>query len=298
MRQLVDAGYDHTALLGLKIKRPHIQTILDIIATFKESASSSTSGAGTHQPQTILDIIAKFKESASSSTSGAGTPQPKPESPPTSPPSSPHSSGVVEVPIPGQSFHHNTYRILRVLPGTEHRSPERGGPIFEATIGMIEDVRCVIKPVTDFSDYQREVSCYEKIQQKRKELGKSSTGCVKLLNKIDSPEPGHKPSYIILERGNLTLDTALKAGLHDDDQKKAYTKKLLEAVCALHELGFVHGDLKPQNVVIFFRGVTHAVDIKVQIGDNKPNHEVFSLLFFFDLFSEKNTSVFIVSFFC
>jgi serine/threonine protein kinase len=68
-------------------------------------------------------------------------------------------------------------------------------------------------------------------------------------------------SYIIVERFGVELTTVLKNPNHNG--LVTIMRQFLSAVVALHDLNIMHGDLKPQSVLVSFdKG-----DIQVKLCD-------------------------------
>jgi serine/threonine protein kinase len=64
-------------------------------------------------------------------------------------------------------------------------------------------------------------------------------GCIQMLH--DSPK------YLVLEKCGDSLSTFLQP---NSDMLLVILSKLLDAVCALHALNIMHGDIKPSNILV------------------------------------------------
>ena len=100
-----------------------------------------------------------------------------------------------------------------------------------------EDVEVVIK----FGDIRREREIFEALREKKRDLSVQSTGCVLMYRNPPALE------YLVLEK----FGNDIRSYFYPESTILiSNVKNMLVAVASLHQLGFVHCDLKPANILV------------------------------------------------
>ena len=123
---------------------------------------------------------------------------------------------------------------------------DKNNPIFDGlwsgTISMLE-TEVVIKEAIRKRDITHEAAILKYLQS-HKDV---STGCVRMYG-VDSQLP---PSFIVIERFGINLRVKLLSNPRMDIKlRRIILENMLKAVADLHGLGVMHGDMKPQNILV------------------------------------------------
>ncbi len=59
----------------------------------------------------------------------------------------------------------------------------------------------------------------------------------------------HLPHYIVMKNAGRSLDTYMMTG--NDEIRKSFIPKILEAMMSIHNAGYAHNDVKPSNIIIY-----------------------------------------------
>lgn len=145
----------------------------------------------------------------------------------------------------------------------------RGDTIGRGSFGTVS----LAIPKSNLSQFQipivvksSDFSCSNSLQNEKQilsQLGNHHPQIVKLLGDSLSFENGTQFYNLFLEyaqKGSLADQMRISGGKFSFSDVKKYTKSILKGLCYIHEEGFVHGDIKLQNVLLFENGVAKIAD--------------------------------------
>ncbi len=125
---------------------------------------------------------------------------------------------------------------------------EKSNPLYDGiwsgTLNNLgKDLAVIVKENARTRSIYHEALIFRHLQSHKDTI----TGCIHMYG-LDLQEP---PSFIVFERFGINLHTKLALQKNMDiGKKRLIMKNIVRAVADLHGLGVMHGDIKPQNILV------------------------------------------------
>lgn len=118
---------------------------------------------------------------------------------------------------------------------------------------------------TALTDVRREVSILKTLQH---------PNIVNLVEVIDDPDSDH--FYMVLEyvEGKLVYDASGMCGGIEEDTARRYLRDIISGLMYLHAHDIVHGDIKPENILVTGNGTAKICDFSVSHAFEDGNDEL------------------------